>query len=61
MAVYFPFDLYLNLSTVIIDLLKQNFPCDVFVGVSMPFGTFWPGKQQRLMNLLISILQNCWL
>ena len=26
--------LYLNLSTVVVDSLKQNFPCDVFVGVS---------------------------
>ena len=26
--------LYLNLSTVVIDSLKQNFRCDVFVGVS---------------------------
>ena len=28
-AVYFPFSHDLNLSTVVIDSLKQNFPCDV--------------------------------
>ena len=26
--------LSLNLSTIVIDSLEQNFPCDVFIGVS---------------------------
>ena len=34
-ALYFPFSIIFNLSTVVIDSLKLPFPCDVFVGVSL--------------------------
>ena len=57
--------LYLNLSTVIIASLKLTLSCDIFVGISDRIQYhFWgagPEKRQRLMSLLISISQNCWL
>ena len=34
-AVYFPFSIIFNLSTVVIDSLKLTFPCDVFGDVGL--------------------------